>query len=141
MLLLKHKVLVWGVVFMLKDKKILIVEDSISFRQIIKAMLKDTGAIISEAGSEFGMYNLIENYGTLVDIIIMDLYLKYENGLNLIEKLNRTDRYKDIPVIIITQHTRKHYVFEAKKLGVKHYIKKPINKTILIDRLTEVLTV
>lgn len=123
---------------MLKDKRILIVEDSISIRQIIKTMLKNTGAIISEASSEFGMYNLIDEYGTLADIIIMDLSLKYENGLNLIEKLQKTDRYKDIPVIIITQHTSKRYVFEAKKLGVKHYIKKPINKTVLIDRITEV---
>lgn len=125
---------------MLKDKRILIVEDSISFRQIIKTMLKDTGVIISEAGSEFGMYNLIDVYGKLVDIIIMDLSLKYENGLNLIKKLRKTDRYKNIPVIIITQHTSKRYVFEAKKLGVKHYIKKPINKSILIDRITEVFT-
>lgn len=123
---------------MLKDKRILIVEDSISFRQIIKTMLKDTGIIISEAGSEFGMYNLIDEYGKLVDVIIMDLSLKYENGLNLIEKLRETDRYKNIPVIIITQHTSKRYVFEAKKLGVKHYIKKPINKSILIERITEV---
>lgn len=127
--------------FMLKNKKILIVDDSISFRQIIKTMLNDTGAVICEAGSEFGMYNLIDEYGTLVDIIIMDLSLKYENGLNLIKKLREIHRYKDIPVIIITQHTSKHYVFEAKKLGVKHYIKKPINKTILIDRITEVFTV
>lgn len=100
--------------FMLKNKKILIVDDSISFRQIIKTMLNDTGAVICEAGSEFGMYNLIDEYGTLVDIIIMDLSLKYENGLNLIKKLREIHRYKDIPVIIITQHTSKHYVLKQR---------------------------
>lgn len=123
---------------MLKDKKILIVEDSSSFRLLIKAMLKDTGAKITEAGSEFGMYQLIDEYGELVDLIIMDLTLKFENGLDLIRNLKSKERYKDIPVIIVTQHISKDYIIEAKILGVKHYIKKPFNKAILLDRITEV---
>ncbi len=125
---------------MLKDKKILLVEDSSSFRLLIKTMLKNTGSKIVEAGSEFGMYKAIDEYGEVVNLIIMDLTLKSENGLDLIRNLKSQERYKDIPVIIVTQHISKDYIIEAKRLGVKHYIRKPFNKTILLDRITEVFS-
>lgn len=125
---------------MLKDKKILIVEDSSSFRLIIKTMLKDTKAKIVEAGSEFGMYKAIDEYGEIVSLIIMDLTLKFENGLDLIRDLKSKEKYTDIPIVIVTQNISKDYIIEAKKLGVKHYIRKPFNKTLLLDRVTEVLS-
>lgn len=125
---------------MLKDKKILIVEDSSSFRLIIRTMLKDTKAKIVEAGSEFGMYKAIDEYGEIVSLIIMDLTLKFENGLDLIRDLKSKEKYTDIPIVIVTQNISKDYIIEAKKLGVKHYIRKPFNKTLLLDRVTEVLS-
>ncbi|WP_432665499.1 response regulator [Wukongibacter baidiensis] len=125
---------------MLKDKKLLIVEDSSSFRLLIKAMLKDTGATVFEAGSQFGMYQAIDQYGEVVDLIIMDLTLKFENGLDLIKNLKSQHRYRDIPVIIVTQDISKANIIEAKKLGVKHYIKKPFNKSILLDRIKDIFS-
>ncbi len=123
---------------MLKDKKLLIVEDSSSFRLLIKAMLKNTGVTVYEAGSQFGMYQSIDQYGEVVDLIIMDLTLKFENGLDLIKNLKAQDMYRDIPVIIITQDISKDNIIESKKLGVKHYIKKPFNKSTLLDRIKDI---
>jgi PleD family two-component response regulator len=124
---------------MISGKKILIVEDSRTIRLQIKMMLKDQGAILVDAGSEWGMNTKIEEYGIVADLIIMDLILNYENGLELIHKLKQTPKYKDIPIIIITEKVDVASILKARDLGVKSYLRKPIKKADLISRISDAL--
>ena len=124
---------------MITGKKILIIEDSKTMRLKIKMILEGAGAISVEAGSEFGMNTKIEEYGSLVDLILMDLILNYENGLDLIRKLKLNSKYRHIPVIIITEKVDVDTILKAKDLGVKSYLRKPIKKAELISRINSAL--
>lgn len=124
---------------MLKGKKVLIVEDSRTIRLQVKMMLEHEGAVLVEAGSEIGMFTKIDEYGVTADLIIMDLVLNYENGLELIEKLKENPKYKDIPIIIITEKADVNTILKAKQLGVKTYLRKPVDKTELIARMNELI--
>lgn len=123
---------------MLSGKKILIVENSSTIRLQLKMMLEKEGATIVEAGSKWGMLNKIDEYGVLTDLIIMDLVLNYENGLELISKLKEIPRYKDIPILILTEKVEVDCILTAKQLGVRCYLKKPINREELINRINEI---
>ncbi len=113
-------------------KEILIVEDSPTVVEHIKIMLKNSNVKVFNAGSEFGMMQSIESYGKLVDLILMDLTLKTENGMDLIRNLRANDKYKKLPVIIITEHVSKDLILEARNLEVRGYLKSPSKKTYFL---------
>lgn len=120
-------------------KKIMVVEDSLTVRYEVKLILENNGYEVVEAANEMGMLNLIEEYGKLVDLIIMDLTLKYENGFDLIAKLKESLKYESIPVLVLTEHANKDYVLKARELGVSSYLKKPIRKEELLERVQKAL--
>lgn len=122
-------------------KRILIVDDSPTVIEHVKLLLKDYNVKLNTAGSSFGMYQNIESYGKIADLILMDLTLKKEHGLDLIEDLRSNDKYKEIPVIIVTEYVTKEFIMRAKKLSVSHYIKKPIKKDLLIGRIKELIPI
>ncbi|MDF2840488.1 MAG: cheY [Clostridia bacterium] len=121
------------------DKVVLIVEDSATIRFQVKTLLKPLGIQLREAGGEIGLFNLIEEYGRLADVIIMDLTLKNEDGFQLIKKLREHDSYQDIPILVLTEHADAEHVLTAKKLGVEGYIRKPINKDFIKEKVLEIL--
>lgn len=120
-------------------KRILIVEDSPTIIEVMRIMLKEMNVKIQTAGSEFGMFQSIESFGKVVDLVIMDITLKSENGLDLIEKLRQNPLYANIPVIVVTDHAQKDFILRAKELNVLSYIKKPIEKEIFISRLVDAI--
>jgi CheY-like chemotaxis protein len=121
-------------------KTVLIVEDSPSIRYEIRKLLYTAGIVTREAGGEFGLFNAIEEYGVLVDLILMDITLKNENGFDLISKLKEIDRYSQIPILILSQHADKDHVLTAKKLGVSAFLRKPIVPSELIEKVQQFLS-
>ena len=122
-------------------KKVMIVEDSQTERYEVKMIIGKLGVGVVEAANELGMFNSIEEYGQCVDLIIMDLSLKNENGLELIEKLKQSKKYSSIPILILTEYADKGNVLRARELGVIGFLKKPIQKDELLDRVKTVLQI
>ena len=117
------------------NKVILVVDDSPSIRREVKAILENEGYSVREAGSEFGMMSAIEEYGVKADLVLMDLTLNDANGFELVGKLRAADKYRYIPVIILTEHSNRENVVIAKKLGVQGYIVKPVKADLLKERI------
>ncbi|MCX7922673.1 MAG: response regulator [Clostridia bacterium] len=124
---------------MYNGKKIMIVDDSDTVRFQVKMILDNLGVRLMEAANEIGMLNGIEEYGSCVDLVIMDLTLKNENGFDLIKKLKDNQKYKDIPVLILTEHVEPGNVLQAKGLGVSGYLRKPVQKDDLLSRVKVIL--
>ena len=123
------------------EKRVMIVEDSHTVRYEVKLILKKIGIVLVEVANGMGMFNVIEEYGKSVELIIMDLTLKQENGLDLIESLKSRDKFKNIPVLILTEHANVENVLRAKELGVVGYLRKPIQKDELIGRVKSLLEI
>lgn len=56
------------------------------------------------------------------DIVLLDIMLRHENGLDIMEKLKKNDATKDIPVIVFTNTNKKEYRDRAEKLGAVDFI-------------------
>jgi PleD family two-component response regulator len=120
-------------------KVVLIVDDSPSIRREVRAILEKEGFSVREAGTEFGMYSSLEEYGVIADIIIMDVVLNDTNGFELVNKTRTTRKYRDIPIVMLTQHSDRENVLKAKIIGVQGYIVKPVNPGLLVERVKQVL--
>ncbi len=73
-----------------------------------------------------------------VDIIITDINLKGENGIEFLKKLKYELGY-EIPAIVATAYTDTEYLIDAIKLKVEDYIVKPINLKDLLNSIHDVL--
>ncbi|MCJ7812266.1 response regulator, partial [bacterium] len=59
------------------------------------------------------------------------------DGLQLLEQMNQKKIH--IPVILITGYHNHEYEMKSKKLGAVEYIKKPVRKELLLDKLKNIL--
>ncbi len=113
------------------ENKILIIDDDhlvgISLQKILKRFQYD--AIVCTDGGDTFKY--IADYQP--DIILLDIYLKDYNGLEILKQLRK--KHVDIPVIMITAYSDVKMAVSALKTGAYDFLLKPID----IDQLQIVL--
>lgn len=124
----------------ISSKIILIVDDSMSIRRELRAILEKRGYEVREAGNGKAMsYRLVENK-IKPGLILMDISLKGENGLDLVEQIRNDQDFEKIPIIMLTAYTDKENVLKAKSMHVQGFLKKPISSEELIKRVNNVLS-
>ena len=119
----------------LKNINILYLEDD-------ENLLKHTSDILEDFVSNiYGVKNTIDAMKILlekkVDVIISDILLENENGINFLKYIKSKDIL--IPAILTTAHTDTNYLIESIKLKVENYLLKPINIDELLNSLYDVI--
>ena len=56
------------------------------------------------------------------DIVLLDVMLRNENGLDIMEKLKKDSRVKGVPFFVFTNTDKEEYRDRAEKLGADKYI-------------------
>lgn len=115
--------------------KILVADDEDIIRQGIKCLCdyESLGyTIIGEAASGDQAYEQILKLQP--DVVLMDIRMPGMTGLEVIEKINKSDFSGKI--VIISSFTDFTYAQQAIRLGVQNYLTKPIDE----DELVEILT-
>ncbi|GAD19167.1 chemotaxis response regulator CheY [Helicobacter fennelliae] len=121
--------------------KILVVDDSSTMRRIIKNTLQRLGyEDILEAEHGVQAWEILDSTQN-VQVLITDWNMPEMNGLELVKKVRSDERYKDIPIIMVTTEGGKAEVITALKAGVNNYIVKPFTPQVLKEKLEVVLGV
>jgi len=104
--------------------KVLVCEDNKLTQKVLEATLRKMDYEIALAKDGDEAINLIREDD--VDLIITDINMPYNNGLEIVEFVRKRFEYK-VPVIIVTNinldETRKH----ALELGADAYLTKPFD--------------
>ncbi|WP_194976470.1 sigma-54-dependent transcriptional regulator [Aquiflexum lacus] len=117
-------------------RKILLVEDDISYSRIIKNFLDKNGfEIVSKEKIAESISFLNTNQ---VNLIITDYRLPDGTGLDILNFSNSLS--KPIPVILITNYSDIRIAVKAMKIGAVEYITKPINPDELLATVKETLS-
>ncbi len=110
----------------MKDKKILIVDDSKSMVEILRDMLGRAGYHnISTANNGIEALQVIEKEQPA--LVLLDIIMSGKNGMDVLMEIGRTT-----PVIVISAVGQDDIIAQAKKLGAADYLVKPINESDLI---------
>ena len=75
----------------------------------------------------------------VVDLIILDIVLGAENGIDICRKIKSDAAYQEIPIIMITAQKESEYLKDAFEAGAMDYIKKPIKKIEFIVRVNSAM--
>ncbi|RNC70099.1 MAG: response regulator [Desulfuromonadales bacterium] len=120
------------------DKRILIVEDSPTMRQLIAYSLKRlSGVSIVEAGD--GVEALKKMATETVDLILTDINMPIMDGLKLVSLVRGDARLRNIPIAIITTEGAAEDRERALALGANDYIVKPIQSGRVLAVARELL--
>jgi DNA-binding NtrC family response regulator len=103
--------------------KILIVDDELNMRLVLSAMLKKEGFEISSASNGREALQILQTNN--IDVVITDLKMPDIDGMELLTVIS--ERYPEIPVIMITAHGTIATAVEALKKGAFDYITKPFD--------------
>ena len=117
--------------------KILIVDDSKTIQHVLSKMLHDIGYenILKASNVKEAKTHLL---GDEVDLVISDLNMPNESGLEFLEYVRNSDEFKELPFIILTSDNDRRNIIKALKIGVTSYLVKPLKKNIIVDKLTEI---
>ena len=111
----------------LKNKRILIVDDVLAPRKMLKRLLGQFGEIEFEE-ADTGTRAIDKLKLSQYDIVFCDIRLPDINGLEILEWLRNNEGYnKATPYIVISSDMEKDQVVRAKASGVAGYLVKPFN--------------
>lgn len=113
--------------------KVAIVDDHKMFRDGVSSILNEVSHIdvIWNASDRQETYNCIAQ--VLPDIILMDISLGSESGLNLTKDLLL--RYPKLKVLVLSMHQEENYVIKAMEVGALGYILKDAGREEMISAL------
>ena len=121
--------------------KLLVVDDSSTMRRIIKNTLARLGyKDVLEGADGVEGWNQMNNNPD-IDMLITDWNMPEMNGLELVKKVRADERFKDLPIIMVTTEGGKAEVITALKAGVNNYIVKPFTPQVLKEKLGAVMGV
>ena len=119
------------------NKRILMVEDSPSVRQLMSFTLRGAGYEVVEAtnGSE-----ALEKFSTeKVDMVVTDLNMPKMDGKTLIRELRNDPQNRFMPIVMLTTEQDDNKRREARAAGASAWISKPFKPTQLLNVVRMVL--
>jgi len=118
-------------------KKILVVDDEESIRDVLKDTLKHEGfKVIEGTNSEEA---LRKAKSLEPDLIVLDLGIPTIGGLEVCRILRNSEGTKHIPIIILTVRSREVDKIIGLEMGADDYMTKPFSKRELVARVKAVL--
>lgn len=117
--------------------KILVVDDEIDVRDIIRLQLEQKGFNVLEAEDGENAINILQSGDNLVNVglILCDIRMPKVNGVETIEFLK--NEAPGIPIVVITGYPDTELATGLLKKGVKDYLVKPVEKEKLLAVVDE----
>ncbi|WP_097026491.1 response regulator transcription factor [Clostridium peptidivorans] len=116
-------------------KKILIVDDEMLIRKLVKDFLKKEGYAILEAGDgKQALETILENED--ISLVILDVMMPVYDGWTVCREVRKVSK---VPIIMLTARSEEFDELYGFELGVDEYIAKPFSPNILVARVNAVL--
>lgn len=117
--------------------QILVVDDFSTMRRIIKNQLRELGfSNIREAEDGAAAFQVLES--AKIDFVVTDWNMPVVTGLDLLKKIRADDRFKQLPVLMVTAEAKREQIIEAAQSGVNGYVVKPFTPKTLQEKIEKI---
>jgi len=120
-----------------EKQKILVVDDDDIFLTMMKTVLsKDYDVITAQSGKEaLGLFY----QGLVPQLVLLDLIMPEMDGWNTYSRINAIGGLYDTPIAICTSSDDPKDIQRAREMGAVDYMKKPVKKEDLLNRIEKIL--
>lgn len=123
---------------MTESTKILLVDDDREIRELLVARLSTYGFEAVAVDSGRAMTEELEKGG--YDLVILDIMLKGENGLDLCKEVRSSSRgFKKIPILFLSALNETSDRIVGLEIGADDYLPKPFETRELVARIKAIL--
>jgi two-component system chemotaxis response regulator CheY len=115
---------------------VLIVDDSAAIRKILQRILKHAQLPVGEifeAGDGLEALDVLR--ANTIALVLTDINMPNMDGLRFLGEVRGDDRWKELPVVVITTEGSEQKVMEAVKLGASAYLRKPFTTEQIKEKL------
>jgi len=122
-----------------KEIRVLIVDDHAILRAGVREMLSDEEdlRVVAEAGSAEEALQTLRN-GTGVDVVVLDITLPGQSGIDLLKQLRR-DR-PELAILVLSMHPERSFAVRLMRAGANGYVPKMIVPEELVKAVRAVGT-
>ncbi|HTR68543.1 MAG TPA: response regulator [Terriglobales bacterium] len=118
-------------------KKALVVDDSVTMRQMVSFTLREANFEVLEA--ENGQDALKKIEGQALDLIVTDLNMPVMDGITFIRQARALPATKYVPILMLTTESQTGKKMEGKAAGATGWIVKPFDPPKLLTVVAKVL--
>ncbi len=122
-----------------REPVILVVDDAMSVREFISAFLQRNGFKILKASNGKEALELAREND--IDLLITDLEMPVMHGFDLIKQLRKTEKYEELPIIILTAQAGKNFQKKGADAGANAFISKPFKEGDLLRMINAFIQV
>lgn len=119
------------------QKKILIVDDSESIREVVHFALSNANYDVKVSIDGEDALKYLD--GEPINLIITDLNMPKKNGIELIKSVRGNEAYKFTPILVLTTESHNNKKLEAKAAGATGWIVKPFVTEKLLSIVQKVI--
>jgi len=116
-------------------KNLLIIDDELQIRRIIRIQLHKKDYTIHEADNKDIAFKILEDVP--IDVIICDIKMKDSNGFVILKEIKI--KYPDIPVIMLTGFIDKKISDKARNMGCFDFMTKPVRREKLLQTIEKAI--
>lgn len=118
-------------------KRILLVEDEEDIAALIKLQAELSGYKLHVEVDGINGFRAVEREKP--DLVILDIMLPGENGLDVCRKIKGNPELKNIPIIMLSAKSEELDVVLGLELGADDYVPKPFSPKVLFSRIKAIL--
>src|SRR3989344_3870587 len=122
---------------MTQKKRILLIEDEEDIAALIKLQAEISGYKLHVEVDGVNGFRAIERERP--DLVILDIMLPGENGLDVCRKIKNSSELKNIPVLILSAKGEELDIVLGLELGADDYMQKPFSPKVLFSRIKAIL--
>jgi two-component system chemotaxis response regulator CheY len=118
-------------------KTILVVDDSVSLRQVVSIALKGAGYDTIEASD--GKDALSKLNGVKIHLIISDVNMPNMDGITFVTEVKKLPNYKFTPIIMLTTESQADKKLAGQAAGAKAWVLKPFQPAQMIAAVSKLI--
>ncbi len=116
-----------------KEPLIMVVDDSITVRKVTERLLKRHNMRCITARDGVDALAMLEEQ--IPDVMLLDIEMPRMDGFELATHMRNSERFRDVPIIMITSRTGDKHRQRAMDIGVNNYMGKPYTEVDLLENI------
>jgi diguanylate cyclase (GGDEF)-like protein len=121
------------------SKTLLIVDDSALIRKSVVSVVRSAKIFDEILQAKNGLEALEILLKEDIDLLISDINMPRMDGFKLLTTLRNLEKYKELPVILLSSHSEAHQKIKGLQGGANDYVTKPFEPGELVARIKNLL--
>ncbi|MEK7519678.1 MAG: response regulator [Patescibacteria group bacterium] len=120
-------------------KTVLIVEDDVFLSDMYQTKFTESGYVVNVAQDGAQALAMLQG-GVRPDVVLLDIVMPKMDGLEVLAVIKKEEKFKDIPVILLTNLGQESDVERGMETGAKAYlVKAHFTPSELVKKTEEIL--